>query len=324
MKAITVRDDDAHSLAWETVPRPTHDSDEVVVRVRATAVNRADLLQRRGHYPPPDGASEILGLEASGVITETGDAVENWQVGDDVCALLPGGGYSEYVSVPADMLLPVPDGLDHTEAAGIPEVFYTAYLNIVLEADHSPGESVLIHAGASGVGTAAIQLCRLRDAPIFATASGGKLQVVRNLGADHAIDRHEESFPAVVDEVTDGAGVDVILDPVGADYLDDNIQSLATGGRQVLIGLLGGATEELSLARLLQQRLRIIGSVLRSRPASDKIALTDRIRREVWPHFDSGELRPIIYRELPITRAEQAHELLEHNETIGKVILTVS
>ena len=323
MKAIRVEDDDQNSLVWADRPRPDYGPDEVLVAVRATAVNRADLLQRRGLYPPPEGASDILGLELAGRIARVGDQVDDWSVGDRVCALVPGGGYAEFAAVPADMLLEVPEGLPLVEAGGIPEVFYTAYLNIRLEAQQSPGDHILVHAGASGVGTAAIQLCQLFDSPVYATASGPKLPFLRNLGVEAAIDRHEEDFVARIDQETDGEGVDIILDPVAGDYLPRNIELLAEQGRLVLIGLLGGTSGELPMARLLTRRLRIIGSVLRSRSPDEKIEITRAFRREVWPHLGDRTLEPVVDRTFSIEQAEEAHALLGSNETIGKVVLKV-
>lgn len=323
MKAIQVEDDDANSLTWTDHPDPEFGPREVLVDVRATAVNRADLLQRRGLYPPPEGASEILGLEMSGTIAAVGDDVDAWAPGDEVCALLPGGGYAERVAVPAAMLLEIPDAVDPTEAAGIPEVFYTAYVNLRLEAEHENGESVLVHAGASGVGSAALQLCRLFGAPTYSTASAPKLDLLREYGVEAAIDRKNEDFEAVIDEATDGRGVDVILDPVTGDYLPRNIRSLAHRGRLVVIGLLRGTSAELPLATLLRQRQRVIGSVLRSRSLDEKIAITEQFRREVWPHFAGGTLEPVIYDRVPIERAEEAHELVQSNETAGKVLLEI-
>lgn len=323
MKAIQVEDDDENRMVWGEAPRPEISSDEVLVAVRATAVNRADLLQRRGLYPPPEGASEILGLEISGTIERVGESVDDWSPGDPVCALLPGGGYAEYASVPADMLLPVPDQLDLVEAAGIPEVFYTAFSNLRLEAEQSSGDRVLLHAAASGVGTAAIQICRLFDSPVFATASRPKLPFLREMGVECAIDRKREDFVEVVDEATDGRGVDVILDPVAGDYLPRNIEVLAPLGRLVVIGLLGGTKGTLPMGRLLRSRHRIIGSVLRSRSVEEKIEITNAFREEVWPHFATGELRPIIDKRFPIREANEAHALIRSNETIGKVLLVM-
>ncbi|MFP4600126.1 MAG: NAD(P)H-quinone oxidoreductase [Persicimonas sp.] len=323
MKAIQVADDDNHTLAWGEVDSPSPAKGEVLVRVAATAVNRADLLQRRGLYPVPEGASPILGLEISGTISQLGEGVEGWEIGDRVCALLSGGGYAEYAVVPVEMLLPVPSSLDLVEAAAIPEVFYTAYLNIFLEANQTQGERVLVHAGASGVGTAAIQLCKVFDSPVYATASGSKLDFLEELGVEAAIDRRSEDFAERIDDLTDGEGVDIILDPVAADYLERNLSILKTCGRLVIIGLLSGTSAELPLAKLLRHRLRIIGSVLRSRSHAEKAEITARFREEVWPWFESGDLSPIIYRMLPITAANEAHEILYNNENIGKVVLRV-
>ena len=323
MKAIRILDDDDNSLEWAEAPTPTPEFGEVLIEVEATAVNRADLLQRMGAYDPPPGTTNILGLEAAGTVREVGPGVTDWSPGDRVCTLLPGGGYAEYVTSPAPMLLEVPDNLSSVEAAAIPEVFYTAFLNVMLEADQKPGERVLIHAGASGVGTAAIQLCRLFGSPAYATASESKLDFLRDLGVAAAIDRRTESFRARILEETDEEGVDIILDPVGADYLNDNLKVLRKKGRLVCIGLLSGTHAEINLGRLLRHRLRVVGSVLRSRSLDEKVDITRQFRDQVWPHFTNGELEPVIYRELPIREAGKAHGLLRNNETIGKVVLRV-
>jgi putative PIG3 family NAD(P)H quinone oxidoreductase len=323
MKAIRVLDDDDNSLEWSEASAPEPEFGEVLIEVEATAVNRADLLQRMGAYDPPPGTTDILGLEAAGVVTEVGTGVTDWSAGDRVCTLLPGGGYAEYVTSPAPMLLEIPDNLSFVEAAAIPEVFYTAYLNIMIEADQTPGERMLVHAGASGVGTAAIQLCRLFGSPVFATASESKLDFLRELGVAAAIDRRKESFYDRVMDETDGEGVDIILDPVGADYLEDNLEVLRKQGRLVCIGLLSGTHAQLNMGRLLRRRLRIIGSVLRSRSLDEKVEITRRFRDHVWSYFANGELEPIIYREMPIQKANEAHSLLRNNETIGKVVLRV-
>jgi NADPH2:quinone reductase len=323
MKAIQVRDDEHHTLVWEDVETPSPGAGEVLIEAAATAVNRADLLQRRGLYPVPEGASDILGLEVSGTIAEVGEGVEAWSAGDRVCCLLSGGGYAQYVRAPADLLLPVPQSIDLVEAAAIPEVFYTAYLNIFLEADQTEGERVLVHAGASGVGTAAIQLCRVFDSPVYATASAGKLDFLEELGVEAAIDRNNEDFAERIGELTGGEGVDIILDPVAADYLERNIEILKPCGRLVIIGLLSGASAELSLAKLLMKRLRVIGSVLRSRSLAEKAEITARFREEIWPWFESGDLSPTIYRMLPITEANAAHDILKENRNVGKVVLRI-
>lgn len=325
VKAITVHPDD-HSLGWEDVPDLEPGPGEVLVDVAATAVNRADLLQRRGLYPPPEGASEIMGLEMAGRVAGHGSAVDQkrWPVGARVCALLAGGGYAEQVVVPEDMLLEVPEGMPLERAAAVPEVFYTAYLNLVIEAGLEDGEVALIHAGASGVGTAAIQICRQWGARALATASGAKLEGLQELGLEAGFDRHQDDmFEQIRAHLGDETGVDVVLDPVAAGYLEPNLELMATGGRLVVIGLLGGLTAGLPLARLLRNRLRIIGSVLRSRSPEEKASITARFAREVWPHVCAGRMGPVIDRVLDIGEVEQAHGLLQRNETTGKVVLRV-
>ncbi len=322
MKAMSVDPSD-RSLQWTDHPTPEPGPGEVRIRVAATSCNRADILQRRGLYHPPEGTSEILGLDASGVIDAVGADVDGWEIGDRVCTLLAGGGYAEYVTAPAPLLLEVPDTMDIVEAAAIPEVFFTAFLNIFLEADHEPGQTVLVHAAASGVGTAAVQLCRAFDSPVFGTASQTKLDFLEELGIDAAIDRHNEEFSARVDELTDTRGVDIILDPVGGDYFARNLHLLKPGGRLVIIGLLGGGEGEIALGRLLMRRLRVIGSVLRSRSLEEKSQIAEQFRTRVWPLFDDGTLQPIIDRRLLIEETEKAHQLLLHNATIGKIVLIV-
>ncbi len=321
MFAVVVEENEDRSLVWREVETPTPGAGQVRIRIAASAVNRADLLQRKGRYPVPPGASPIMGLEASGVIDALGDGVSDWAVGDEVCVLLEGGGYAEQVVVDASMLLPVPEGLTPVEAAALPEVFYTAWLNIFIEGAAQPGETVVVHAAASGVGTAATQLCRLKGNPCIATASADKLARCLELGADHAIDRRAEDFFDQVRAVSGGA--DVILDPVGASYLDMNVRLLKTRGRIVLIGLLGGATAEVHLGRLLMKRGRLIGSVLRSRSRAEKEIITASIREHVWPYFATKELVPVIEAILPITDAQAAHERLAGNKTTGKLVLTV-
>ncbi|MBA2661813.1 MAG: NAD(P)H-quinone oxidoreductase [Bradymonadaceae bacterium] len=323
MKAISILDDDARTLCWQETRTPTPGQGEVLVRVRASAVNRADLLQRIGHYPIPAGASEILGLEAAGEIAQLGPGVSGWRVGDRVCCLLAGGGYAENVVTPASLLLALPDSMSYTDAAAIPEVFYTAFLNIFLEAEQKPGEWVLVHAGASGVGTAAIQLCRAFQSPVIATASASKLGHLRDMGVVEAIDREHDDFGARVARLTEKRGVDIILDPVGGAYFERNLHCLATGGRLVNIGLLGGTDAPLSLGRLLMKRLRVIGSLLRSRSLQEKEAITVEFRQRVWPMFEAGALKPVIHQVLPIDQAQQAHAMLQANATIGKVVLHI-
>lgn len=322
MKAIVVDEDD-QSLQWTDVPTPEPGPGEVRIKAAATSCNRADLLQRRGLYPPPKGASTILGLDVSGVIDAVGPGVEQWSTGDPVCALLSGGGYAEYVVSPASLVLPVHKNLRLVDAAAIPEVFFTAFVNLCLEAELANGETVLVHAAASGVGTALIQLCRAFGSTVFGTASRPKLDFLAELGIDAAIDRESEDFSARVDELTDHGGVDIIIDPVGAGYFPQNLHLLADRGRLVIIGLLAGSESEISLGRLLRKRLRVIGSVLRSRSLEEKSAIAEAFRATVWPLFEDGTVQPVIDRVMPIEQVEDAHELLTDNATIGKVVLTV-
>lgn len=324
MYAIQVASDEALSLHWEQAHTPQLVPEEVIVRARATAVNRADLLQRMGKYPVPPGASPILGLEVAGEVAGVGPRVSGWKIGDRVCALLAGGGYAEYVSCRADALLPIPARLSFVEAAALPEAVYTAYLNLYMEAGLQAGERALIHAGASGVGSIAIQLCRQLGSPVYATASQRKLPLLRELGVDAAIDREAEDFADEIRVLTQGKGVDVILDPVGGAYLARNIESLARGGRLVVIGLLGGASAELPLGRLLMQNQRILGSTLRSRSTAEKAQMTRQIEQHVWPLVAEGRIVPVIDREFPIQQVEQAHTLMRSNETAGKLVLTLN
>lgn len=323
MKGIVVNQVEGKPvLVWQEVLDVTFGGDEVLVDVRATAVNRADLIQAQGGYPPPPGASQILGLEMAGVINAVGELVEGWKPGDRVCALLPGGGYAEQVAVPAGMLLRLPDEWDFVQGTAVPEVWYTAYVNLFLEGDLKPGETVLIHAGASGVGTAAIQLARITNAAIFVTAGrADKLTVCRELGATLAINYKEQDFLEAVLAATDNQGVDLIIDPVGGAYLDRNIRALRRFGRLVNIGLLSGGRGELDMGRVLSNRLHIVGSTLRNRPPSEKIQITRQFESGFWHLFRTGELKPIIDRVFPIQEAQAAHEYVARDENIGKVVL---
>jgi putative PIG3 family NAD(P)H quinone oxidoreductase len=336
MKAIQIN---GQQLNWADAEAPQPGPGEVAIRVRATAINRADLAQRAGFYPPPPGASEILGLECAGEIQQLGEGVTGWNVGDAVCALLSGGGYAETVVCPAGHLLPKPENLSFEQAAALPEVFATAWLNIFQEAALQANESVLLHAGASGVGTAAIQLCRHFGNPCFVTASGQqKIDYCIELGADGGFDRssglssdinsniNPGSFAEAVKawrKDSDGKGVDVILDPVGGSYLSDNMSCLAVNGRLVLIGLMSGANADINLGLLMVKRFKLIGSTLRSRTDAQKSQLIQSLREQVWPLFESGGLKPIIHTTMPITEAEQGFALVESNQTIGKVVLTI-
>lgn len=324
MYAIVVHQDEDGEprLVWEQVADVAHGADEVLVAVKATAVNRADLSQARGNYPPPPGASEILGLEMAGVIEKVGEEVEDWQVGDRVCALLPGGGYAEKVAVPADMLLELPEKWTFAQGTAVPEVWLTAFVNLFLEGDLQKGETVLIHAGASGVGTAAIQLAVAAEATAFVTASTHeKLAYCRELGAKLTINYKQQDFLEAVMKATNGKGVDLILDPVGGPYLDRNVQALGRFGRMVSIGTLGGGQGEMNVGLLLRNRLKLVGSTLRTRPPSEKIQITKQFEAGYWTLLRTGELQPVIDRTFPLPEAQRAHAYVAANRNIGKVIL---
>lgn len=306
-------------------PAPSMGLHDLLVDVRATALNRADLLQRQGKYMPPPGESSILGLEMSGYVSAVGPEVEGWTVGDRVCALLTGGGYAQQVVVPAEMALRLPPSMSFTEGAAIPESFLTAYQALHLLADLQAGERVLIHAGASGLGTAAIQLARLAGAAeVFVTASAGKHDCCRALGADHVIDYQKTIFTDAVLSQTADAGVDVLMDVIGGTAFAENLRALAPDGRMVLLGLLGGAKiPAQSILPLVQKRLTVVGSTLRFRSWAYKIALTAAFREHAWPHFATGQLRAIIDRVYPWTEVADAHGYMERNENKGKIVLEV-
>ncbi|MFT7518722.1 MAG: putative PIG3 family NAD(P)H quinone oxidoreductase [Kiritimatiellia bacterium] len=311
-------------LVWApwTVDSPA--AGEVQLRVSATAVNRADLVQRAGRYPPPPGASPILGLECVGVIERVGEDVVGYSVGQRVAALLTGGGYAQRVNVPYGQLFAVPDDMSDEVAVALPEALCTAYINLWLEADLRPGERVLLHAGASGVGTTAIQLCRELGNPVWVTVgSQDKVDSCVRLGAEAGAVRHDGPWLEHVKGWTDKQGFDVILDPVGGAYLSANQRALAARGRLVLIGLMGGRLAEVDLGRLLVRRQRIVGSVLRSRSIGEKSQMLSRVREVAWPLCTSGRLRPQIHAVLPVRQASEAHALLAGNQTFGKVVLTV-
>ena len=325
MKAIVVdQPGDPEVMHLGEVPDPVARPGEVLMRVHATAVNRADTLQRRGLYPPPPGASEIIGMEAAGTIEALGEGVEGWSVGDRVCALLSGGGYAERVAVPAGQLIPVPDGMSWTDAAAIPEVFLTAHDNLFTRGRLAAGERVLVHGGGGGVGTAAIQLARRAGAHVLVTAgSAAKLERSRELGAEAGINHREEDFVARARELTGGRGVDVILDVMGAAYLRRNLDALAPDGRLVIIGLQGGASSDIDLNHLLRRRLSVIATTLRGRPAEQKAEIVRRFVEEALPGFADGSLRPVVDRVLPLAEAAAAHRAMEAGENVGKIILRV-
>lgn len=312
-----------NSLCPRKVPRPALREREVLIQVEACSVNRADLLQRRGLYPPPPGASDIIGLDFAGYIVEITDGVEGWRAGDRVFGITAGGGYGRYVAVPAAHLVPIPVRLSFIEASAAAEVFFTAYVNLFLEAGLQAEERVLIHGGGSGVGTAAIQLAKAAGAvPIVTVGSREKLDRCKMLGARHVIAYKEEDFARGVLDRTDGEGVEVVLDWIGAAYLDQHLRLLKTGGRLVMIGLMEGSKAEIALDVLLTKRLRIIGSVLRSRSVAEKAAITDRFKEHVLPLLVAGAVKPVIDRVYPLAEVEQAHQRMRAGHHFGKIVLT--
>ncbi|MFJ2110383.1 NAD(P)H-quinone oxidoreductase [Streptomyces sp. NPDC087850] len=323
MKAITITEPGGpDALVWAEVPDPVPGEGEVLVEVVASAVNRADLLQRQGFYDPPPGASPYPGLECAGRIAALGPGVLGWAVGDEVCALLAGGGYAEKVAVPAGQLLPVPKGVDLATAAALPEVVCTVWSNVFMVSHLRPGETVLIHGGASGIGTMAIQLAKAVGARVAVTAGGPeKLARCAELGADILIDYREQDFVEEIFRATDGAGADVILDIVGAKYLERNVKALAVNGRIAVIGLQGGAKGELNLGALLAKRGALTATSLRARPLVEKAAIVAAVREHVWPLLEAGRVRPIVDRTLPLPEAAEAHRALEAGAHFGKLLL---
>ncbi|HEY7053752.1 MAG TPA: NAD(P)H-quinone oxidoreductase [Mycobacterium sp.] len=314
----------ADRLSWDEVADVAPQAGEVLLRVRAAGVNRADLLQAAGQYPPPPGASEILGMEASGTVTELGDGVTGWSPGQEACALLAGGGYAEHVVVPAPQLMPVPDGVDVVSAASLPEAACTVWSNLVMTAGLERGQTVLFHGGGSGIGTHGIQVARALGARVAVTAgSADKLQAARELGADITINYREEDF---VERLRDEGGADVILDIIGAKYLDRNVDALAPDGRVVVIGMQGGTTAELNLGKLLVKRAGVIATALRGRPVDGphgKGAVVAEVVKNVWPMIADGQVRPVIGAVVPIEQAAEAHRMLSSGEVTGKVVLRV-
>lgn len=325
MKAVlTDRAGDESVLRIGDAPAPALGPGALRIRVAATAVNRADLLQRQGLYPPPPGASPILGLECAGTVAEAGAGVARWRVGDRVMALLAGGGYAEEVVVDAGSVLPVPERLSLEEAAAVPEVFLTAWLNLFELGGLAGGGTALVHGGGSGVGTAAIQLARAAGARVFVTAgSEEKCARCRALGADLAVNYRTETFRERVAEATGGRGVDLVLDPIGAAYLADNLACLATGGRLVLIGLMGGAKAEIGLATLLTRRLSLVGSTLRTRPVEEKAALVAGFEARFGAALADGRIRPVVDRVLPLAAVAEAHRAMKASEHFGKIVLSL-
>lgn len=301
--------------------------DEVLIEIFAAGVNRADLLQAAGNYPPPPGASDILGLEVSGRIAAVGDGVSEWIVGQEVCALLAGGGYAESVIVPAAQVLPVPPGVTLHDAAALPEVACTVWSNLVMAAHLAPGEVLLVHGGASGVGSHAIQVAKQLGAVVAVTAgSDAKLDLCRELGADIAINYRDDDFVEHVRRATDGRGADVILDIMGAAYLDRNLDALAADGRLVIIGMQGGVKGELNIGKLVGKRLQVIGTALRARPVGGphgKGDIVAAVVESVWPMIADGRVRPVIGARFPLAEAQEAHRALASGDVSGKILLTV-
>ncbi|MET9084010.1 NAD(P)H-quinone oxidoreductase [Streptomyces sp. NPDC004237] len=326
MHAITIPEPGGpEALVWDEVPDPVPAEGEVLVEVVASAVNRADIMQRQGFYDPPPGASPYPGLECSGRIIAVGSGVSGWSVGDEVCALLAGGGYAEKVAVPAGQLLPVPEGVDLKQAAALPEVVCTVWSNVFMISHLRPGETLLVHGGSSGIGTMAIQLGKAVGARVAVTAgTKEKLDFCAELGADILVNYREQDFVAELKQATDGAGADVILDNMGAKYLDRNVRALAVNGRLAIIGLQGGGKGELNIGALLGKRAAISATSLRARPLAEKAAIVAAAREHVWPLIAAGHVHPVVDRELPMAEAAQAQRTVEASEHIGKVLLVAS
>ncbi|HEX5511988.1 MAG TPA: NAD(P)H-quinone oxidoreductase [Actinomycetales bacterium] len=325
MKAVTITEPgDPDVLELREVDDPSPGPGEVLVKVAASAVNRADIMQRRGFYDPPPGTSPYPGLECSGTVAELGAGVSGWAVGDRVCALLTGGGYAELVAVPSGQLLPVPDGVDLVEAAGLPEVACTVWSNVFMTAGLQRGETLLVHGGSSGIGTMAIQLAKALGARVAVTAgSREKLDRCAELGADILVNYRVQDFVEIVQEATDGRGADVVLDNMGAKYLERNVDVLATNGRLVIIGMQGGRKAELDINKLMRKRAAVIGTTLRARPADEKAAIVTSVREHVWPLVADGHVRPVIDSRFPMAEAAAAHERVEESLHVGKVLLVV-
>ena len=325
MKAVEITKDTAPpALVLGDVAVPDHGPDDVLVRVAASGVNRPDLMQVAGMYPPPSGASEIPGLELSGEIVAVGSNVSDWKCGDKVCALVTGGGYAQYAAVPAAQCLPVPKGMSMTAAAGVPETFFTVWHNVFDKAQLKAGETFLVHGGTSGIGTTAIQLAKAFGATVIATAgTDEKCQACRDLGADVAINYKTQDFVEEVKAATDGKGADVILDMVAGDYVSRNFKAAAFEARILIIAFLRGPKAETNFTPLLLKRLTLMGSTLRAQPVANKGAIANALREKVWPLLESGQVAPVIYKTFPLEQASEAHATLKGGAHIGKVILEV-
>jgi putative PIG3 family NAD(P)H quinone oxidoreductase len=325
VKAITLPEPGGpEALVLDDVPDPMPRPGEVIVEVAAAGVNRADVMQRQGHYDPPPGSSAYPGLEVSGRIVQLGDGVDGWSIGDEVCALLTGGGYAEKVAVPAGQLLPVPAGVSLVDAAALPEVTCTVWSNVFMTANIQPGEVLLVHGGGSGIGTMAVQLGREVGARVAVTAgSPEKLEICRELGASILVNYRTEDFESVVREATEGHGADVILDTIGAKYLAANVGLLAVNGRLVVIGLQGGRSGEINLGAMLAKRCALVATTLRARPAAEKAAIVAAVREHVWPLIESGRVRPVVHDTYALGDAAAAHREIEASTHVGKLLLRV-
>jgi len=325
MKAIRV--DNAgpdYRLVLADIAKPAPAPGEVLIRVAAAGLNRADIAQSLGNYPPPPGAPETLGMEVSGTIVALGTGVADLRIGDSVCALLPGGGYAEYAVAQVECILSVPKGVDLVSAAALPEVHFTVWTNLMDSARLKPGETVLIHGGSSGIGTAAIQLCAARGHKVFTTAGNGeKCGACEALGAARAINYREENFVEITRQATDGAGVDVILDMVGGDYIEKNFRTAARGGRIVNIAFLGGMKAEVNFGLMLMKRLSLMATTLRARTKAEKGTIRDAVLREVWPLIEAGRIKPVVDRVFPLGDAQAAHARMAGSGHIGKILLAM-
>ncbi|MCL7033307.1 hypothetical protein MKW94_000706 [Papaver nudicaule] len=309
-------------LEIQEVENPKIKDDEVLIKIEATALNRADTVQRKGSYPPPPGASTYPGLECSGIIEAVGSEVTRWKIGDQVCALLSGGGYAEKVAVPAGQVLPIPSGVSLKDAAGFPEVACTVWSTVFMTSRLTSGETFLVHGGSSGIGTFAVQMAKYCGAKVFVTAGNEeKLAVCKNLGADVCINYKTEDFVARVKEETGGKGVDVILDNIGGSYFQRNLASLNIDGRLFIIGFQGGTATQVNLAPILQRRLTVQGAGLRSRSSENKTLIVSEVEKNVWPAIASGKVKPVIYKSLPLSEVVGAHKLMESSAHIGKILL---
>jgi len=324
MTAIEIREPGGPEVLVPTSrPLPQPAAGEVLIQVAASGVNRPDVLQRLGGYPPPPGASDIPGLEIAGTVVALGEGVSALSPGDQVTALVTGGGYAQYCAAPAVQCLPIPKGYDMAQAAALPETFFTVWVNVFERSALKPGESFLVHGGTSGIGTTAIQLAKALGSRVFATAgSPDKVKACEDLGAERGINYREEDFVAVVKEATDGKGVDVILDMVGGDYVPRNLKAMAPDGRLSFIAFLGGSKAEVDFTAVLLKRLTITGSTLRARSVDFKAGIAAALREKVWPLLDSGQIAPVMAASFPLEEAAKAHALMESSSHIGKIVLT--